>query len=85
MEFKLLITYILWDNICILCLKILCCLLVELPTGVSDQERGCISEVLGTVKAHADTLKILDEDHSGQAASIEQKALNTFQQRYMVG
>ncbi|XP_034695034.1 kinesin-like protein KIN-5C [Vitis riparia] len=51
--------------------------------SVSDQERGCISEVLGTVKAHADTLKILDEDHSGQAASIEQKALNTFQQRYM--
>ncbi|KAJ9695076.1 hypothetical protein PVL29_010530 [Vitis rotundifolia] len=51
--------------------------------SVSDQERGCISEVLGTVKAHADTLKILHEDHSGQAASIEQKAFNTFQQRYM--
>lgn len=58
---------------------------MEHPTVVSDKEQRCISEVLGTVRAHADTLKILHEDHSGQAAFIEQKALDTFQQRYMVG
>ena len=68
----------------ILCLKIFLCSFVGLPTGVSDQEQRCISEVMETVRAHTDTLKILHEDHSGQAASIEQKALDTFQQRYMV-
>ncbi|KAF8403314.1 hypothetical protein HHK36_011416 [Tetracentron sinense] len=51
--------------------------------SVSKQEQGSISEILATVGAHADTLQILREDHSCQAAALEQKAQNTFEQRYM--
>lgn len=52
---------------------------------MSEQERGCISEVIGTVKAHAEALSNLREEHSAHAASIEQKAVDTLQQRYRVG
>lgn len=54
------------------------------PTGVSRQEKGHISGILEKVKTHGKMLDTLREDHSGQAASIEQKAIETFQQRYMV-
>lgn len=52
--------------------------------GVSEQECSSISGILTAVKAHATTLEILRENHSGQSASMEQKALDTFQQKYMV-
>ncbi|KAG2686633.1 hypothetical protein I3843_09G015600 [Carya illinoinensis] len=51
--------------------------------SVSEQERASISGVLEVVKAHANSLEILREDHSGQAACIEEKARETFQQQYM--
>ncbi|KAG5556538.1 hypothetical protein RHGRI_006964 [Rhododendron griersonianum] len=50
---------------------------------VSEQECGSVSGILSAVKAHATTLEVLRENHSGQSASIEQKALDTFQQKYM--
>ncbi|KAK9290806.1 hypothetical protein L1049_008984 [Liquidambar formosana] len=55
----------------------------EKEKGVSEQERGSISGILTAVGAHASTLEILRVDHSGQAASINEKAQETFQQRYM--
>ncbi|RDX94099.1 Kinesin-like protein KIN-5C, partial [Mucuna pruriens] len=48
----------------------------------SAQERESISGVLNVVRTHANTLETLREDHSGQAASIEQTASETFQQQY---
>ncbi|KAF8397922.1 hypothetical protein HHK36_016848 [Tetracentron sinense] len=50
--------------------------------SVSKQERGSMSGIMAAVEAHAHTLRMLREDHSGQAAAIEQKAQDTFQQRY---
>ncbi|KAI8562998.1 hypothetical protein RHMOL_Rhmol03G0079800 [Rhododendron molle] len=50
---------------------------------VSEQECGSVSGILSAVKAHATTLEVLRENHSSQSASIEQKALDTFQQKYM--
>ncbi|KAE8098577.1 hypothetical protein FH972_016630 [Carpinus fangiana] len=50
---------------------------------VSEQERGHISGILETAKAHANSLQIFREDHSGQAESIEEKARETFGQQYM--
>ncbi|KAI4348947.1 hypothetical protein L6164_009607 [Bauhinia variegata] len=50
--------------------------------GMSAQERESISGMLEVVKAHTNTLKTLREDHSGQAASIEEKAHETFQQHF---
>ncbi|XP_058204885.1 kinesin-like protein KIN-5C [Rhododendron vialii] len=50
---------------------------------VSEQECGSVSGILSAVKAHVTTLEVLRENHSGQSASIEQKALDTFQQKYM--
>lgn len=51
---------------------------------MSEQERGFISEILATAKAHTETIEVLQEDHSLQSSSIEQKALDTFQKKYMV-
>jgi kinesin family protein 11 len=58
---------------------------VDFAAVVSEQERGHISGILETVKAHANSLEIFREDHSGQAESIEEKARETFGQQYMVG
>lgn len=55
-----------------------------IAAGVSEQERTSVSGILEVVKAHANSLEILREDHSGQAACIEEKARETFQQQYMV-
>ena len=52
---------------------------------MSAQERESISGVLDVVKTHSNTLETLREDHAGQAASIEHKACETFQQHYRVG
>ncbi|CAK9169822.1 unnamed protein product [Ilex paraguariensis] len=48
-----------------------------------EQDRGSISGILSVVKAHTNTLEVLREDHSAQSASIEQKALDIFQHKYM--
>ncbi|KAF5954047.1 hypothetical protein HYC85_006903, partial [Camellia sinensis] len=50
---------------------------------VSEQECASVSDILATVKAHANTIEVLREDHSVQSASIEQKTMDTFQQKYM--
>ncbi|XP_027352817.1 kinesin-like protein KIN-5C [Abrus precatorius] len=46
------------------------------------QERESISGVLNMVRTHANALETLREDHTGQAASIEHRACDTFQQHY---
>ncbi|XP_057497269.1 kinesin-like protein KIN-5C [Actinidia eriantha] len=50
--------------------------------SVSEQECGSISGILAAVKAHTTTLDVLQEDHSVQITSIEQKAVDTFQQKF---
>ncbi|KAH7854811.1 hypothetical protein Vadar_018028 [Vaccinium darrowii] len=50
--------------------------------SVSEQERGSISGILTAVKAHANTLEVLQENHSSQSVSIEQKAVDTFQHKF---
>lgn len=54
------------------------------PIGVHEQERESISEILENIKAHSNTLETFREDHSGQAASIEERARDTFQNQYAV-
>lgn len=51
--------------------------------SVSEQEQGSISGILEIVKVHTNSLQSFREDHSGQAASIEEKAQETFQQQFM--
>ncbi|KAM7468253.1 hypothetical protein LguiB_015815 [Lonicera macranthoides] len=48
-----------------------------------EQERESISGILGAAEAQAKTIEALREDHSAQSFSIEQKSLDTFQQKYM--
>jgi len=50
----------------------------------SAQERESISGVLNVVRTHENTLETLREDHAGQAASIEHRASDTFQQQFRV-
>ncbi|CAL0317032.1 unnamed protein product [Lupinus luteus] len=50
---------------------------------MSVEERESISGMLNVVKTHANTLETFRGDHSSQAASIEEKARETFQQQYM--
>lgn len=59
-------------------------LLFECGTGASEQEQASIAEVLDDVKTHEKTINLFRESHSGQLASMKVKALETFQQRYMV-
>ncbi|XP_057425345.1 kinesin-like protein KIN-5C [Lotus japonicus] len=49
---------------------------------MSEQERESISGMLSVVKTHANTIETFREDHSGQAASIEGRACEIFQQQY---
>ncbi|KAI3678462.1 hypothetical protein L6452_37756 [Arctium lappa] len=51
--------------------------------GTSEQEREAVSAILETTKSQAKTLESLQEDHARQSSSIEQKAHDTFQQKYM--
>ncbi|CAK9159834.1 unnamed protein product [Ilex paraguariensis] len=57
--------------------------IIQCFEGTAEQERGSISGILEAVKAHAKTLEILREDHSMKSASIEQKAHDIFQHKYM--
>ncbi|TMW95748.1 hypothetical protein EJD97_008397 [Solanum chilense] len=51
--------------------------------GLSGEERGSISGILDTASAHSETLDELKKDHCTQSTSIEQKAIETFQQKFM--
>ncbi|KAL2503037.1 kinesin-related protein [Forsythia ovata] len=51
--------------------------------GLSEQERGYVSEILTTSGFHSETLEILQKDHAQQSATIEQHAIDTFRQKYM--
>ncbi|KAJ8899611.1 hypothetical protein K2173_018585 [Erythroxylum novogranatense] len=51
--------------------------------SVSEQEREAVSGILEAVQSHAKTLDLLREDHSDQAAAIEEKTKETFGRRYM--
>ena len=53
--------------------------------GTSEQDRGgVVSAILETTKSQAKNLESLHEDHARQSASIQQKAHDTFYQKYMV-
>ncbi|CAN4118820.1 unnamed protein product [Withania somnifera] len=51
--------------------------------SLSEKERTSISGILVTANTHSETLVVLEHDHASQCTSIEQKAIETFQQRYM--
>ncbi|KAJ7971578.1 Kinesin-like protein [Quillaja saponaria] len=49
--------------------------------SLSEREQGSISDMLDVVKTHENTLETFRVDHSGQAASIDEKSRETFQLR----
>lgn len=51
---------------------------------MSEQERRSISEISASTRAHSESLENLQNDHSTKSSSIENKARETFEQRYMV-
>ncbi|WMV52454.1 hypothetical protein MTR67_045839 [Solanum verrucosum] len=51
--------------------------------SLSEKERASIFGILDTANTHSETIGVLEHDHASQCTSIEQKALETFQQRYM--
>lgn len=51
--------------------------------AMSKQEQGSISGILAATKAHAETIDALRQDHSVQSSSIEEKASDTFQKKYL--
>ncbi|KAK3043529.1 hypothetical protein RJ639_002108 [Escallonia herrerae] len=57
--------------------------IVQHLDGMMEQEVGCISGILAATKSHTKTLEVLQENHSVQSSSIEQKTRDTFQQKYM--
>ncbi|KAJ8532694.1 hypothetical protein K7X08_015583 [Anisodus acutangulus] len=57
--------------------------IIKSINGLSGEERGSISGILGTASAHSETLDVLKKDHCTQSTSIEQKAVETFQQKFM--
>ncbi|KAM7526033.1 hypothetical protein LguiA_015935 [Lonicera macranthoides] len=58
-------------------------IIVQNLDGTAEQEQESVSGILATTKAHAKTLEVLREDHAAQSSIIEQKALVTFQNKYM--
>lgn len=50
----------------------------------SEYELGIVSGIIDTVKEHTTSLGVFREDHSAQASSINEKAGESFHQRYMV-
>ncbi|CAK8544097.1 unnamed protein product [Lathyrus sativus] len=56
--------------------------LLEQFDATSAEERESVCSVVSVVKSHANTLEMFRENHAGQAASIEHKACETFQQEY---
>nr|GEW03252.1 kinesin-like protein KIN-5C [Tanacetum cinerariifolium] len=51
--------------------------------GTSLEEQDAVRGILDTTKAQAMIIETLQEDHSTQSGAIEQKASDTFQQKYM--
>ncbi|GKA84884.1 kinesin-like protein KIN-5C [Tanacetum coccineum] len=49
----------------------------------SEQDREVVSAILETTKSQAKNLESLHDDHARQSASIQQKAHDTFYQKYM--
>ena len=60
------------------------CLAFFIFADMSAQEQESISGMLNVAKTHANTLETFRADHSSQAASIEEKAHETFQQQFRV-
>lgn len=58
---------------------------MELATGIYKEEKECISGILEAARDLSNTIETFREDHSGQAASIENTAQETFLNQYMVG
>ncbi|KAI3742366.1 hypothetical protein L1987_60046 [Smallanthus sonchifolius] len=57
--------------------------IIKLIEGTSQEELEAVSGILETTKAQAMILETLQNDHSTQSGAIEQKAHDTFQQKYM--
>ncbi|XP_073143439.1 kinesin-like protein KIN-5C [Henckelia pumila] len=57
--------------------------IIQCFDGLSEQERTYVSEILTTSEAHSKTLENLQRDHSQQSGCIEQRAVDTFTQKYM--
>ncbi|KAK1408457.1 hypothetical protein QVD17_40247 [Tagetes erecta] len=51
--------------------------------GTSQKEREAVHGILDTTKAQTIFLESLQKDHSTQSGAIQQKAQDTFQQKYM--
>ncbi|KAK8632510.1 hypothetical protein V6N13_072901 [Hibiscus sabdariffa] len=51
--------------------------------GMSEQELGVTRGIVDYIKAHSKSLETFQDDHWSQASSINQRAEETFQQRYM--
>ncbi|KAK7284841.1 hypothetical protein RJT34_19594 [Clitoria ternatea] len=64
----------------LVCIRIYYFFLGALVAVTSEQEPECIVGVFNTGRTHARRLEAFREDHAGQAASIEQKAFETFQE-----
>lgn len=53
-------------------------------SGLSEQEKLSVSDVLSTSGVHLETLANLLSDHAQQSARIEEHAVDTFREKYMV-
>ncbi|KAF5782237.1 putative transcription factor WD40-like family [Helianthus annuus] len=57
--------------------------LLSVCEGISQKEQGAVHGILETTKAQTVFLEFLQNDHSTQSDEIQQKAHDTFQQKYM--
>ncbi|KAJ4903718.1 putative 125 kDa kinesin-related protein [Raphanus sativus] len=57
--------------------------IIQQIDGMSEDEKAYVSQILNDVKTHEKSLESFQEDHCCQARCIEDKAQETFQQRYM--
>lgn len=58
--------------------------IIYFTSGLSEQEKLSVSEVLSTSREHSETIDNLLSDHSQQSACIEQHAIDTFGEKYAV-
>ncbi|XP_058739041.1 kinesin-like protein KIN-5C [Vicia villosa] len=56
--------------------------LLEQFDATSAEQRESVCSVVNVVKRHASTIELFRENHAGQAASIEHRASETFQQEF---
>ncbi|CDY43743.1 BnaAnng07580D [Brassica napus] len=57
--------------------------IIQQIDGMSEDEKVFVSQILENVKTHEKSLESFQHDHCCQARCIEDKAQETFQQRYM--